>query len=94
MKTITIELDNDLERTIDALSRQEGQEPTVVILEVIRRGLSETERREQAVKAIDELFAGSAPTPFSKMTEDEVIRTVDEEVAQVRREEADRLPRG
>lgn len=94
MKTITIELDNDLERTIDALSRQEGQEPTVVILEVIRRGLSETERRERAVKALDELFAGSVPTPFSAMTEDEVIRTVDEEVAQTRREEASRLQRG
>lgn len=99
MRSITIELDNDLEQTIDALSRQEGQEPAVVILEAIRRGLSETglsetERREQAVKALDALFAVSAVPPFSAMTEDEVLRAVDEEVAQARAQEARRLPRG
>lgn len=94
MRSITIELDNDLEQTIDALSRQEGQEPAVVILEAIRRGLSETERREQAVKALDALFAVSAVPPFSAMTEAEVLRTVDEEVAQARAQEARRIPRG
>lgn len=86
MKTITIQLDNDLEQKIDILSRQEGREPTVVILEVLEQGLSEKQRREEVIRALDELFARPVPTPFDAMKEEEVMRTVEEEIASQRKE--------
>lgn len=86
MTTITIELDNDLERKINLLSQQEGREPTVVILEVLEQGLSEKQRREEVVRALDELFARPVSAPFNTMTEEEVMRTVEEEIAAQRKE--------
>jgi predicted transcriptional regulator len=86
MTTITIELDNDLERKINLLSQQEGREPTVVILEVLEQGLSEKQRREEVVRALDELFARPVSSPFDAMAEGEVMRTVEEEITAQRKE--------
>jgi len=41
MTTITIELDNDLERKINLLSQQEGRETDCRDFEVLEQGLSE-----------------------------------------------------
>lgn len=87
MKTLTIVLDNDLERQIDQLSQQERQEETVVILEVLRKGLSEKQRREEVAKALEEVFARPAPEPFDTLSEEEVMQVVEEEITAQRAED-------
>jgi predicted transcriptional regulator len=43
MKTLTIELDGELEKQIDSLSKQEGRDQIVVILEILQtRALGKT----------------------------------------------------
>jgi predicted transcriptional regulator len=86
MKTLTIELDNDLERQIESRSREEGREEAVVIVEALRHGLSEKQRREEVVKALEAVFAKPVPAPFATMTEEEVMQAVEEEITAQRAE--------
>lgn len=80
MKTITIELDNNLERQINSLSEQEGRDIHSVILDAIIQGLSEKQRRLIARKALDDVFSRPIPEPFNEMAEDEIMRTVEQEI--------------
>lgn len=87
MKTLTIELNNDLERQVELLSRQTGREETVVILEVLRKGLLEDQSREQMVRALEEVSLRPVPWPFDTMTDEEVMQVVEEEIAVHRAED-------
>lgn len=87
MKTLTIELDNDLERQVESRSREEGRDETVVIVEALRHGLSEKQRREEVVKALEEVFSRPVPAPFDTMTEEEVMQAVEEEITAQRAED-------
>ena len=84
MKTITIELDNNLERELANLSEDEGQDLSAVAVEVLSQGLSERVRRAKAIQALDEVFSRPIPSPFKEMTEDGVMKIVDEEIQAAR----------
>ena len=84
MKTITIELDNNLERVLADLSKKEGQDISTVAVKVLSQGLSERDQRTKAMQALDEVFSQPVPSPFDAMTEDEVMKIVDEEIQAVR----------
>ena len=86
MKTVTINLDGQLEQQIDALSREEGRDTAAVILDVLARGLAEVQDRTRAAEVLEEIFARPVPSPFDAMTEEEVMAVVDEEIARSRAE--------
>jgi predicted DNA-binding protein len=86
MKTVTINLDGQLEQQIDALSREEGRDAAAVILDVLAKGLAEVQDRTHAAQVLEEIFARPVPPPFDAMTEEEVMAAVDEEIARARAE--------
>ena len=86
MTTLTIELDNELEERIRLLSQEEGRDRMVVISEILRRGLSETQRRQQVKKALEEVFALPVSGPFAGMTEEEIMEAVNREISAHRKE--------
>lgn len=86
MKTVTINLEGTLEQQIDALSRQEGRDAAAVILDVLNKGLAEVQDRTRAAQVLIEIFARPIPPPFDTMTEEEVMATVDAEIAAARSE--------
>jgi predicted DNA-binding protein len=86
MKTVTINLDGQLEQQIDALSREEGRDAAAVILDVLAKGLAEVQDRTRAAQVLEEIFARPVPPPFDAMTEEEVMAAVDEEIARARAE--------
>ena len=87
MKTVTINLDGKLEQQIDALSRQEGRDAAAVILDVLNKGLAEVQDRTRAAQVLQEIFARPVPPPFDTMTEEEIMATVDAEIAAARAED-------
>jgi predicted DNA-binding protein len=86
MKTVTINLEGTLEQQIDALSRQEGRDVAAVVLDMLSKGLAEVQDRTRAAQILKEIFARPIPPPFDKMTEEEVMVTVDAEIAAARSE--------
>jgi len=80
MKTITIELDNNLEQKLFNLSKDGGQDISMVAVEVLAQGLSERNRRVRAMQALDEVFSQPIPSPFNEMPEDDVLNIVNEEI--------------
>lgn len=84
MKTVTIHLDGQLEQQIDTLSRQEGRDAAAVILDVLSRSLAEVQDRTRAAQVLQEIFARPVPPPFDGMTEEEVMATVEAEIAAAR----------
>lgn len=84
MKTITIELNNDLARALDNLSKEEGQDISTTAVKVLSQGLSERDRRAKAIQALDEIFSRPIPSPFDEMNEEEVMNIVNEEIQAVR----------
>jgi predicted transcriptional regulator len=63
VKTLTIELNDDLEKEIETLSAQEGRDEVVVVMEVIKQGLSEKQRRQQVRKALEEVLSKPVDGP-------------------------------
>jgi len=57
-----------------------------VILKYLSRACQKIQRREEVVRALDELFARPVSSPFDAMAEEEVMRTVEEEIATQRKE--------
>jgi predicted DNA-binding protein len=86
MKTVTINLEGTLEQQIDALSRQEGRDAAAVVLDVLNKGLAEVQDRTRAAQVLQEIFARPIPPPFDTMTEEEVMATVNAEIAAARSE--------
>lgn len=86
MKTLTIELNDDLEKRIESLSAQEGRDEVVVIMEVIQEGLSEKQRRQQVRKALEEVFSRPVDGPFADMSDEEIMEAVEQEIAAYRTE--------
>ena len=84
MKTITITLDNSLERALNNLSKKEGQDISAVAVKVLSQGLSEGDRRTKAIQALDEVFSRQIPSPFDDMTEDGVMKIINEEIQATR----------
>ncbi len=64
MKTITVTLDNNLERALDKLSKKVGQDISAMVVKVLSQGLSERNRRAKAIQALDEVFSQQIPSPF------------------------------
>lgn len=87
MKTVTINLEGKLEQQIDALSRQEGRDAAAVVLDVLNRGLTAVQDRTRAAQVLEEIFSRPIPPPFDQMTEEEVMATVDAEIAAARAED-------
>ena len=87
MKTVTIELDDMLEQQIEALSRKEGRDAAAVILDVLSKSLAEVQGRTRAAQVLEEIFARPVPPPFDAMTEEEVMQTVEQEIALARSED-------
>lgn len=83
MKTVIIELDSTLEEQIEALSRKEGKDAAAVVLDVLSKSLAEMQGRTAQV--LEEIFARPVPPPFDAMTEEEVMQTVEQEIALARR---------
>ena len=81
MKTVTINLEGTLEQQIDALSRQEGRDVAAVVLDMLSKGLADVQDRTRAAQVMQEIFARPIPPPFDTMTEEEVMATVDAEIA-------------
>ena len=86
MKTVTINLEGTLEQQIDALSRQEGRDVAAVVLDMLSKGLAEVQDRTRGAQVMQEIFARPIPPPFDTMTEEEVMATVDAEIAAARSE--------
>jgi predicted DNA-binding protein len=86
MKTVTINLDDQLAQRIDARSRAEGRDDVAVIIDAISNGLGAVQGDTRAAQVLEEILARPVPPPFDTMTEEEVIRTVDEEIARTRSE--------
>lgn len=86
MKTVTINLEGTLEQQIDALSRQEGRDAAAVVLDMLSKSLAEVQDRTRAAQVLQEIFARPIPPPFDTMTEEEVMATVDQEIAAARSE--------
>lgn len=84
MKTITIKLDNKLERELAILSKEEGQDISTMAVKVLSQGLFERDRRAKAILALDEVFSQQIPPPFDEMTEDEVMKIANKEIQAVR----------
>lgn len=84
MKTITIELDNDLERELEKYSGALGQGISAVAVKILSQGLSERNRRATAIQALDEVFSRSVPSPFDAMSEETVMKLVNEEIRSAR----------
>ena len=84
MKTITIELDTNLERELADLSKEEGQDISTVAVKVLSQGLSEEDRRATALQTLDEVFSRPIPSPFDEMAENDVMKIVSEEIQAVR----------
>jgi hypothetical protein len=53
---------------------------------VLSKGLSEAQGRTRAAQVLEEIFARPVPPPFDTMTEEEVMATVDAEIAAARSE--------
>ena len=86
MKTVTINLEGTLEQQIDALSRQEGRDAAAVVLDMLSKGLADVQDRTRTAQVLQEIFARPIPPPFDTMTEEEVMATVDAEIAAARSE--------
>lgn len=84
MKTITIQLDNDLAGKLSNLSKEEGRDISTVAAKVLSQGFSERARRAKAVHALNEVFSRSIPSPFDEMSEDDIMKIVNEEIQAVR----------
>ena len=86
MKTLTIELDGDLEKQIEKLSKQEGRDQVGVVLEILQQGLSEKQRRQQVRRALEEVFSKPASKPVADLTDEEIMEAVNEEIKTYRKE--------
>jgi predicted transcriptional regulator len=86
MKTLTIELNDDLEKKIETLSAQEGRDEVVVVMEVIQEGLSEKQRRQQVREALEKVLSKPVDGPFAKMTDDQIMEAVEQEITVYRKE--------
>jgi len=86
MKTLTIELDGDLEKQIEKLSKQEGRDQVGVVLEILQQGLSEKQRRQQVRRALEEVFSKAASKPVADLTDEEIMEAVNEEIKTYRKE--------
>lgn len=86
MKTLTIELDGDLEKQIEKLSKQEGRDQVGVVLEILQQGLSEKQRRQQVRRALEEVFSKPASKPVADLTDEEIMESVNEEIKTYRKE--------
>ena len=84
MKTITIKLDNDLEKKLTDLSENENRDISDVVIQALSQSLSEQDRRTRALQALNEVFSRPIPSPFNKMTEGEILADVDKEILAVR----------
>ena len=84
MKTITIKLDNDLEKKLTDLSENENRDISDVVIQALSQSLSEKDRRARALQALDEVFSRPIPSPFNIMTEEEIIEDADKEILAVR----------
>ena len=84
MKTVTINLDGKLEQQVDALSRREGRDAASVILDLLKRSLSEAQGRTREAPGLEEIFASPVPSPFDAMSEEDVMAVVEAEIAAVR----------
>ena len=60
------------------------QDISTVVVKVLSQGLSERDRRTKAIQALDAVFSQSIPSPFDAMTEDDVMKIVNEEIQAVR----------
>jgi len=80
MKTLTIELDGELEQQIENLSKQEGRNQIGVVQEILQQGLSEKQRRQQVRRALEEVFSTPVSEPFAEMTDEEIMNAVNEEI--------------
>ena len=87
MKTVTINLDDQLAERIGALSRAEGRDEVAVIIDAISKGLAEVQDRTRAAQVLEEILSRPVPPPFDTMTEEEIMATVDAEIAAARAED-------
>lgn len=94
MKTLTLELNDELEKQIELLSQQEGRDQVGVVLEVLYQGLSEKQRRQQVRKALEEVFSQSVSEPFAEMTDEEIMEAVNQEISAHRKEDRSSPPKG
>ncbi len=81
MKTVAIELDDELERQIELLSEQEGRDQAAIILELLQLGLTKKKRRQEVGKALEEVFSMPVTGPFTDMTDEEIMAAVRAEVS-------------
>jgi|GEM_PF-5082660 len=86
MKTITITVDDKLERKLTDLSLSAGLDIADVTTQVLSVGLSEKDRRTKALQALDTVFSQEAPSPFNQLSESEVEEMVDKEIRAVRQQ--------
>jgi N-methylhydantoinase A/oxoprolinase/acetone carboxylase beta subunit len=94
MKTLTLELNDELEKQIELLSQQEGRDQVGVVLEVLYQGLSEKQRRQQVRKALEEVFSQPVSEPFAEMTDEEITEAVNQEISAYRKEDRSSPPKG
>lgn len=86
MKKISIVLNDELQWQAESLVKLEGRDEKEVVLDALQEGLLVRRRREQVVKDLEKAFSIPVSSLFHGMTEDEVMRPVEEDIAAYHKE--------